>query len=93
MKAFVKELRTTYDIVVIDTPPTLAVSDAQIAGALTDGALLVLEAGRVKRDIVKKAKSVLEHAHIRILGVVLNNMSGKEAESYYYTYGKDAAQG
>ncbi len=86
MKALIEELREAYDVIIIDTPPSLAVSDSQIISTLSDGALMVLNSGSVKREMVIKAKANLEHAKARILGVVLNNMDRKNADAYYYYY-------
>jgi len=80
------ELREKYDIIIVDTPPVLAVADAQIVSTLCDGTVLVLNAGRVKRELAAKAKANLEHAKARILGVVLNNLERKTADAYYYYY-------
>ena len=87
MQHMLQELREQYDLIIIDTPPTLAVADAQIVSTLTDGVLLVLSSGSTKRDLALKAKASLEHAKARILGVVLNNMDRKNADAYYYYYG------
>lgn len=84
--ALLEELRQKYDVVIVDTPPILAVADAQIVSTLCDGVVLVLNAGQVKRDLAVKAKTALEHAKARILGVVLNNLERKAADAYYYYY-------
>ncbi|WP_309120837.1 CpsD/CapB family tyrosine-protein kinase [Paenibacillus sp.] len=87
MSRLIEELRHQYDTIIIDSPPTLAVADAQIISTLTDGVLLVLSSGNTKRDLAAKAKASLDHAKARILGVVLNNMDRKNADAYYYYYG------
>ncbi|HZG86160.1 CpsD/CapB family tyrosine-protein kinase [Paenibacillus sp.] len=86
MESLIAELRSEFDIIIIDTPPTLAVADAQIISTRSDGAILVLNSGNVKRELALKAKQSLEHAKARILGVVLNNVDRKNADSYYYYY-------
>jgi capsular exopolysaccharide synthesis family protein len=86
MMNVLEELKAKYDIVLIDTPPALAVTDAQIVATLTDGVLLVIDSGKVKREVAAKVKANLEHVKARILGVVLNNIDRKNAESYYYYY-------
>ncbi|WP_281885446.1 CpsD/CapB family tyrosine-protein kinase [Paenibacillus sp. YYML68] len=86
MTALLDELKSRYDIVLIDTPPALAVTDAQIVATKCDGVILVVDSGKVKRDMAIKAKANLDHVKARILGVVLNNMDRKNAESYYYYY-------
>ncbi len=88
MNAVIQQLRDMYDIILIDTPPLLAVTDAQIVATKSDGAIMVVDQGRVKRDIAKKAIQNLQTVNARILGVVLNNVKRKaNEESYYYYYG------
>lgn len=86
MGALIGEWREQYDMIIIDTPPMLAVADAQILAARCDGTILVLNSGKVKRELAVRAKTGLEHAKARILGVVLNNMERKHADAYYYYY-------
>ncbi|MCA0756501.1 CpsD/CapB family tyrosine-protein kinase [Paenibacillus sp. N4] len=88
MTALIEQLRGMYDIILIDTPPLLAVTDAQIVSTKSDGVILVVDQGKVKRDIAKKAVQSLENVNARILGVVLNNVKRKaNEEAYYYYYG------
>ncbi|MHA6481495.1 CpsD/CapB family tyrosine-protein kinase [Paenibacillus sp. strain BS8-2] len=88
MTAILQHLKSIYDIILIDTPPLLAVTDAQIVASKCDGAILVVDQGRVKRDIGKKAIQNLQAVNARILGVVLNNVKRKaNEEAYYYYYG------
>ncbi|MFS0725655.1 CpsD/CapB family tyrosine-protein kinase [Paenibacillus sp. 1P07SE] len=86
MSALIGELRNRYDIVLIDSPPLLAVTDAQIISTKCDGVLLVIDYGKVKRDIAIKAKANLDKVGARILGVVMNNVKRKSSEEYYYYY-------
>ncbi|RAV21648.1 CpsD/CapB family tyrosine-protein kinase [Paenibacillus contaminans] len=86
MDALLEKLRREYDIIVIDTPPTLAVTDSQIMSSKSDGVLLVIDSCKVKRDLAIKTLSNLKHVNARVLGVVLNNLNRKDAESYYYYF-------
>jgi capsular exopolysaccharide synthesis family protein len=61
------------DIVLLDTPPVNAVSDAAILAGKVDGVLLVVNAGKTKRDAARRAKALLAKVNANILGVVLNN--------------------
>lgn len=90
MSTFLEQLRGQYDVILIDTPPTLAVTDAQIVSTKCDGTLLVLESGKVKRDMVIKAKQQLAQVNSRILGAVLNNVKQKNGDGYYYYHYNDA---
>ncbi|GIP39969.1 tyrosine-protein kinase YwqD [Paenibacillus sp. J31TS4] len=86
MSALLEELKGHYDIVIVDTPPVLVVTDAQVLSTKCDGVVLVIDSGKVKREVAMKAKSNLDHVKVRILGVVLNNLDRKNGGSYYYYY-------
>ncbi|AHV98602.1 CpsD/CapB family tyrosine-protein kinase [Paenibacillus sabinae] len=86
MTATLQELRQRFDIVLIDTPPLLAVTDAQIMASKSDGVIMVVSYGKVKRDIAVKAKAGLDRVGARMLGVVMNNVKRKASEGYYYYY-------
>ncbi|WP_020619928.1 CpsD/CapB family tyrosine-protein kinase [Paenibacillus daejeonensis] len=87
MELLLERARGEYDIVLIDTPPMMAVTDAQIMAAKCDGVILVIDAGKVKKDMARKVKAKLQHANARMLGVVLNNVNRSGSDSYaYYSY-------
>lgn len=86
MRMLMEEWKRQYDVILLDTPPILAVTDAQIVAHLTDGTVMVLHSGKIKRDMVRKAKASLEHVNAKILGVVLNNVKREGAAGYYYNY-------
>lgn len=77
MNAFLEEMRERYDMILIDTSPVMAVTDSLIVSSLCDGVILVVSAGRVEKELVKKAKANLERVNARILGVVFNSMKRK----------------
>ncbi|CAA9294632.1 MAG: Tyrosine-protein kinase EpsD [uncultured Chloroflexi bacterium] len=62
------------DVVLLDSPPVVAVTDAAVLSAKVDGVLLVVGAGIVKRDLARKARSLLEAVHANVLGMVVNNV-------------------
>ena len=89
MKDLLSLLREKYEFVVIDAPPVIAVTDAAVLAPQVDGVMLVIESARNDRDIILKAKSLLEKVHVNILGAVLNNVREKNLYgdyNYYYTY-------
>jgi capsular exopolysaccharide synthesis family protein len=90
MSMLLEELKEKFDFILIDTPPVLAVSDAQIIATKSDVVILVIDSGKVKRELVIKAKSSLEFVQAHILGVVLNKISPKESAKYYLYYGEEA---
>lgn len=77
-----------YDMIFIDTPPTVTVTDSVILADKVDGILMVINSNKVKIDIAKQAKEQLEKAKSRLLGVVLNNVKLKADEYQYYHYGE-----
>jgi capsular exopolysaccharide synthesis family protein len=76
-----------YDIVLIDTPPLLPVTDAAILAKLTGGALVVVGANSLSRQQLGASLGSLETVGARVLGVVLNRLAYKQADAYsYYDY-------
>jgi non-specific protein-tyrosine kinase len=80
-----QELQRQSDIVLIDSPPVLTVADALVLAPQTNGVLLVVEAGRTRKEVLKKAGEALERTDARLLGVVLNQMTARRS-GYYYQY-------
>lgn len=73
MEKLIERLKSQADLVLFDSPPILAVTDAAVLVRKVDGVLLVISAGKTKRDHAVKAKAMLEKVNARVLGVVLNN--------------------
>ncbi|OCT11020.1 capsular biosynthesis protein [Paenibacillus pectinilyticus] len=89
MTALLADMATQFDMIIIDSPPTLAVADAQILATKCDGVVMVISEGKVKRDVARKAIENLERVQAKILGVVLNNKRHKKSDvSYNYYYGQ-----
>jgi len=84
MKHLMDRLRGEYDVVIMDTPPILPVTDAVVASSLADGIILVVQAGHTRSGDVRHAQEVLEAAHANLLGVVLNR-SRRRVKDYYGT--------
>jgi capsular exopolysaccharide synthesis family protein len=76
-------LSSRFDRIIIDTPPTLPVSDALIIGQLAQYALVVVKANETKQDVVKKLFSKLISHNIAIDGVIINQVSDKYGELNY----------
>jgi capsular exopolysaccharide synthesis family protein len=77
-------LRSKAEYVLIDTPPIIAVTDAAVLAPKVDGVLIVINAGKTKRDLAIKARDMLRQVNAHILGVVLNNAQiDKSAYAYY----------
>ncbi|MEH7225229.1 CpsD/CapB family tyrosine-protein kinase [Bacillus sp. JJ1566] len=84
MEEFLNEVKENFDMVIFDTPPTLAVTDAQILANKTDGVVLVVSSGKTETEAALKAKELLINAKAKLLGVVLNNKKITESSYYYY---------
>lgn len=82
MNSLLAELKENYDLVIIDTPPVLMLTDAKVIASKCDGVLLVMEYGRVKRNEAKKVKEELMLAKAMLIGVVLNKINNQDAEAY-----------
>jgi capsular exopolysaccharide synthesis family protein len=83
MKLLMDRLREEYDMVIMDTPPIVPVTDAVVVSSLADGVILVVQAGRTRSGEVRHAQEVLEEAHATLLGVVLNR-ARRRVNDYYY---------
>ncbi len=88
MTTTMERLRHTYDYIVFDAPPVLAVTDAQLIANQSDGTILVLNSGITKKEAARKTLDLLQGSKTKILGVVLNNYK-LEKEHDYYAYGNN----
>jgi capsular exopolysaccharide synthesis family protein len=77
-------LLTQADLILFDAPPVMAASDAAILGAKSDGVLLVIRAGKTRRDQSKRASELLERAKVRVVGVALTNAPKDSVMGEYY---------
>lgn len=89
MRDFLDASAERFDVLVLDSPPVLAVSDACVLAPLVNGVLLVVGSGGVARPALRRAKEQLDAVHARLLGAVLNRFdAGAQGYSkrYYDTY-------
>ncbi len=95
MTRTLEEMKARYDMVLFDSPPIIAVTDAAVLSSRLDGVILVVKAGQTDREAAYRAYSLLKNVNARILGALLN---GVQIESmygsyyyyyHYYYYGKD----
>lgn len=93
MTALLSELAAAYDVVLLDTPPLLPVTDAAVLAKVTNGALVVVGAGKVHKQQFAEALGSLETVGARVLGVVVNREPRKQGGSYsYYRYGDSSPE-
>jgi len=78
-----------YDLVLIDSPPLLALADGLVIGRHVDHVLLVVEEGRTSLQAVRQSLRRAKNANVNILGFILNkvNPSGQDGKNYGYSYG------
>lgn len=90
MDALLEELRERFDIVILDAPPLLPVTDAAVLAGQSDGAIVVTRHGRTTRDQLSHAVERLDAVDAKTLGVVLNLTRGKGGgDAYAYSYAYD----
>jgi len=87
MVAVLRELESRFDVVIIDTPPLLPVTDAAVLSTIAGGTVVVVGAGRVDRDHLARSLQSLEAVKGRLLGLVLNLVPIKGNDAYNYREG------
>ncbi len=87
MDALIKKLRHDYEYVIMDTPPTLPVTDAAVVASSADATILVVRSGDTEETAAQRALDQLRRVRARIAGAVLNAVSKKKDPQYsYYSY-------
>jgi capsular exopolysaccharide synthesis family protein len=87
MKNFLETAHKEFSMVIFDTPPVLAVTDAQVLANQCDGTILVVGSEKTEKEQAIKTKEMLEAANAKLLGVVLNNKKNNGKSHNYYYYG------
>lgn len=93
MTDLVRVLSSLADIVIFDSPPVLAVTDAAVLARQVDGVLLVADAGRTKEHALSVAADELQKTGGNVLGVALNRLDARRGYNYYYYYYYDEESG
>ncbi|WP_219837814.1 CpsD/CapB family tyrosine-protein kinase [Paenibacillus sp. R14(2021)] len=75
MTNLLESAKGSFDIVIIDTPSIMSVSDGLVVASKSDGVVLVMQAGKVKNQIALQAKASLEYGNAKLIGAVLNNVN------------------
>lgn len=81
----ISELRNFYDIIILDCPPVIGMSDTPVLTKFSDANLLVVSNGKTHMETLEKAKKIFEQANAKIAGVIVNkaNVRGSSYHSYY----------
>jgi capsular exopolysaccharide synthesis family protein len=85
MKRLLIELQTSFDHIVIDSPPLASFTDGVLLSAICDGVVLVVHASECSRKVVLRSQRSLEEVGAKVLGVVLNRVDARSTD-YYYGY-------
>jgi polysaccharide biosynthesis transport protein len=89
----IRECAKRYDRVILDSPPTSAVTDPAVLGNLCDGVILVVKGGQTKRESAALARRQLHSAKAKILGVIVNEIDfSNPSYGYQYYYYRDYAR-
>lgn len=86
MEEILAKLKTEFQKIIIDSPPIIAVTDAEILSRIVDGTVLVVSANTTESDLMEKSVELLSHDHGTFAGTVLNNFSYKSGYGSYYKY-------
>jgi non-specific protein-tyrosine kinase len=86
MRRLLERLRREADVVLLDSPPVLAVTDATVLAAMADGVILVAAAGQTRIDELTRARQVLAQGPVHVLGVILNKVGNRPGGYYYRHY-------
>jgi succinoglycan biosynthesis transport protein ExoP len=88
LRGLLAQLKTEYDLIVLDTPPVLVSADAATLAASADGVIMVVRAGQTDRGAAELARQRVSAAGGKVLGAVLNDPDGLTArfDSSYYAY-------
>jgi capsular exopolysaccharide synthesis family protein len=85
LQSFLEYAKRTYDRVIIDCPPIMAVSEAGILAAMAEGVVVVIWAGQTSKKLTQLAVQQLKERGAKILGCVLNNLDFQRVGYYYYS--------
>jgi capsular exopolysaccharide synthesis family protein len=86
MREVLTLLSTMYDVVIIDSPPVLPVSDSQLLSTMVDGVVVVINSRKTSKQQVRAACTKLEFARAKIFGVVLNQVDVRHPDYKYYSH-------
>lgn len=84
MKDVLEELRGQFDHIVIDSPPTLSVTDAVVMSTRSDAVVLVIRSGQTTKPALRRARDILLQVNAKVSGVLLNAVDLSSPDYYYY---------
>src|SRR5271166_2956858 len=84
MRDVLEELRGQYDHIVVDTPPTLSVTDAVVLSPRADAIVLVIRSGQTTKQALRRSRDILAQVNAKVSGVLLNAVDLSSPDYYYY---------
>ena len=84
MADLLKIFQNNFTHVVVDSPPIASFTDGVLIASMVDGVILVVNAGKSSRQVVRRSRQILTDIGARIFGVVLNNVNLRSQDNYYY---------
>ncbi len=87
LRRFLDEIRRRFDLIIFDTPPLNAATDAVVLGTQVDGTVVVVRAGKTRKDVARQKIELFHHVHAKLLGIILNGTNvdlAHEGYSYYH---------
>ena len=86
MRELLESLKKQYDIILVDAPPIIAVTDPSILASMMDGVILIVRSGSSKKDAVLHAVEQMKRVEAPLLGLILNGIQASNAYGSYYYY-------
>jgi tyrosine-protein kinase Etk/Wzc len=86
MRGFLKKMRNEYDLIIVDSPPIIAVADSEILTSMVDGTILIVSAETTEVEMMERSVELIKRENTQFLGTVLNNFSYKSGYGSYYKY-------
>jgi capsular exopolysaccharide synthesis family protein len=86
LKGLLERLKSDYEMVLFDSPPVMAVTDAVVLSTLIDGVVLVVSSGQTHRDSLRYSTASLKNVGANLLGVVLNKIKRESLYGSYHYY-------
>ncbi|MFZ0808874.1 MAG: polysaccharide biosynthesis tyrosine autokinase [Candidatus Sulfotelmatobacter sp.] len=84
MRDVLEQLREQYDHIVVDTPPSLSVTDAVVLSPRADAVVLVIRSGQTTKQALRRARDILAQVNAKVVGVLLNAVDLSSPDYYYY---------
>jgi succinoglycan biosynthesis transport protein ExoP len=84
MRDLLAKLRELYDHIVIDTPPSLSVTDAVVLSPRADAVVLVIRSSQTTKNALRRSRDILMQVNAKVVGVLLNAVDLRSPDYYYY---------